>query len=119
MIRILPLVVFIFILCGNPHQTWSQVPLQFNYQGIARNADGLPLVEQKLRIRISLAEKSLVQQPRFVEDHEVRTNIGLGKHRQRQSFIFIAMPVDFRSICACKMSIPPEPDDLRCIMMET
>jgi hypothetical protein len=224
MIRILPLVVFIFILCGNPHQTWSQVPLQFNYQGIARNADGLPLVEQKLRIRISLAEESLVQHPRFVEDHEVSTNsfglytlkigagkgiqgsmqdiawsngevymdvqidpeggtkfvsagtsqllsvpfalyaaktgdgtragtvstsatgtgtvnyltkftaantiydsqlfdngtnIGLGKHRQRQNFIFIAMPVDFRSICACKMSIPPEPDDLRCIMMET
>jgi hypothetical protein len=87
MIRILPLFVFIFILCGNPHQTWSQVPLQFNYQGIARNADGLPLVEQKLRIRISLAEESLVQHPRFVEDHEVRTNsfglytlkIGAGK----------------------------------------
>ena len=47
------------------------------------------------------------------------TNIGLGKHRQRQSFIFIAMPVDFRSICACKMSIRPEPDDLPYTMMET
>ena len=74
MIRILPLIVLMLILCGNPLQTWSQLPLQFNYQGIARNTDGLPLVEQKLRIRISLAEESMVRNPQFVEDHEVRTN---------------------------------------------
>ena len=54
-------------------QLLAQAPLGISYQGIARNADGSPVVSNEIGLRISISNgpKGALD---FVEEHHVTTN---------------------------------------------
>ncbi len=54
-------------------QLLAQAPLGFNYQGIARQADGTPISEQTIGIRISIVDGPQGDN-KFVEEHFLQTN---------------------------------------------
>ncbi len=57
---------------------FAQVPQGFNFQAIARGADGLPLISQEISVRISILEGSETGDPSYVETHTVTTSpVGL------------------------------------------
>jgi len=64
----------LFFIIGFAHtQIWAQAPLGFNYQGIARQADGTPISGQTVGIRISIIEGPQGNS-QFVEEHFLPTN---------------------------------------------
>lgn len=62
----------LFLIAGMKLQ--AQPPVKFNYQGIARAADGNPLVNQALGFRISIIDGSAAGTVQFVETHTATTN---------------------------------------------
>lgn len=52
----------------------GQPPKKFNYQGIARNANGQPLANQALGLRISIIDSFVSDPVRYTETHTVTTN---------------------------------------------
>ena len=52
----------------------AQVPQKFNYQGIARDAKGNPLANQKLGLKISVLPTQDASQAEYEETHFVTTN---------------------------------------------
>ncbi|WP_118975331.1 collagen-like protein [Taibaiella koreensis] len=52
----------------------AQIPAKFNYQGIARNGSGAPLVSQSLGMRISILSDSATGTPVYVETQSAVTN---------------------------------------------
>lgn len=62
----------LFLIAGMILQ--AQPPVKFNYQGIARAADGSPIVNQALGIRISILDGSASGTVQFVETHTATTN---------------------------------------------
>lgn len=54
--------------------TRSQVPHQFNCQGIARDTHGQPLHGRTLRVKVAVLPGTESAQPEFVELHTVTTN---------------------------------------------
>lgn len=65
---IITLLIFICIVVK------AQPPVKFNYQGIARAADGNPLANQALGLRISIMDGSATGTVQFVETHTATTN---------------------------------------------
>lgn len=65
------IVVFLFGISGS---MYSQAPLAFNYQGLAKSADGIPLEEQDISIFITLlagGEEGFIE---YEEEHFVTTS---------------------------------------------
>ena len=57
---------------------YAQVPQGFNFQAIARGADGLPLTSQEISVRISILAGSETGDASYVETHTVTTSsVGL------------------------------------------
>ena len=69
-------------------EAFSQAPLGINYQGVARNPDGSPQVNQAISLRVSILAEGLNGLSEYVETHAVTTNqfglftivIGQGEH---------------------------------------
>jgi hypothetical protein len=64
------IVAFVFFF-GN---LLAQAPQQFNYQVIARDADGNPLINQSVNFRISLLQGSAAGTVVYMETHALTTN---------------------------------------------
>lgn len=62
----------LFLMTGKALQ--AQPPVKFNYQGIARAADGSPLANQALGLRISILDGTATGTVQFVETHTATTN---------------------------------------------
>ncbi len=64
-------------------QSFAQ-PQAINYQGVARNAQGLPLVNRNISLRLSILDSSATGQAVYVETQSATTsnsglfNIGIG-----------------------------------------
>ncbi len=54
--------------------SYAQSPEKFNYQGIARDATGAPMVSQSIGLRISILDGSPTGTAEFVETHTITTN---------------------------------------------
>ena len=54
--------------------TFAQVPQKFNYQGIARDLDGIPLAKQKMTIKLSVLPTSDATIAEYEETQSVITN---------------------------------------------
>lgn len=52
----------------------AQTPQQFNYQGAARNANGTPLANKNIALRISVLDASATGTPQYTEVRNVITN---------------------------------------------
>ncbi|MBO9674217.1 MAG: collagen-like protein [Sphingobacteriaceae bacterium] len=66
------LLFFILIFFGL--KSHGQAPLQFNYQGAARNASGTPLANKNISIRISILDGSASGSIQYSESRTVTTN---------------------------------------------
>lgn len=83
------LLVLLFAL-GMGHTAFSQVPQLFNYQGVARDADGQELTDRKVSLRFSLLQGSPVGEAVYAEEHKTTTTaiglfalqVGAGSNRQ-------------------------------------
>lgn len=53
---------------------FAQQPLQMNYQGVARKADGTPIVEQSIRLRLTIKDGSANGAAVYSETRQVSTN---------------------------------------------
>ncbi|MBU6204588.1 MAG: tail fiber domain-containing protein [Bacteroidetes bacterium] len=61
-------------LCTMIRSVYSQVPMKFNYQAVARNAAGAPLVNQAIGIRIALLDGGASGNAMYMETHTVTSN---------------------------------------------
>lgn len=52
----------------------AQPPQKFNYQGVARMANGSPITSQSISLKISILEGSSSGSPVYVETHKTTTN---------------------------------------------
>src|SRR5688572_31858856 len=52
----------------------AQAPGEINYQGVARNAGGVALVNQKITLRISIREQSATGNIVYQETRTLKTN---------------------------------------------
>ena len=52
----------------------AQLPNKFNFQGIVRNASGVPVSNQAVQIRISILDASATGPVLYQEKHSVTTN---------------------------------------------
>lgn len=52
----------------------AQTPQGINYQGIARNSQGLPLLNRSIGIRLSILDSSAIGSAVYVETHNTLTN---------------------------------------------
>lgn len=66
----LMLIAFV-VFCGNIQ---SQAPQRFNYQVIARDADGNPLINQSVNFQISILQGSAAGTAVYIETHAITTN---------------------------------------------
>jgi hypothetical protein len=53
---------------------WSQAPQSFNYQGAARNAQGEPLANKAISLRVSILNNSVTAVSSYAEIHQVSTS---------------------------------------------
>lgn len=66
---ILTVILFIGVSTAN-----AQAPQKFNYQGVARNAAGLPLVSQSIGLRLTILDGTSSGPAQYSETHTVTTN---------------------------------------------
>jgi hypothetical protein len=66
--------LLLFVLLFLPLLTWAQAPQLFNYQGIARQQNGLALANTKLQLRISILDGVQNGTIVYTENHTVNTN---------------------------------------------
>lgn len=78
----------------------AQAPPGINYQGVARNLEGKPLVSQDVRVRVSILKESENGDAEYVETHAIKTNafglftLVIGKGQVRTgNFAFISWAV--------------------------
>lgn len=64
----------LFILAIICFDSTAQAPKGINYQGIARDAEGKPLAQREISIRISILNGSASGEVEYDETHELRTN---------------------------------------------
>lgn len=55
-------------------QAGAQAPEQFNYQGVARSANGAPMANQSVNIKISILDGSATGSAEYVEKQSATTN---------------------------------------------
>lgn len=67
--------LFLFILCvAISVGAYAQPPEKFNYQGVARMANGSPIASQAIGIKISILDGSSTGTQVYVETHSATTN---------------------------------------------
>lgn len=71
-----PIFTFCFGLCAC--FLFAQVPQKFNYQAVARNAQGQLLLNQTIKIRASILNGSATGTSQYRETHSVTTNAQTG-----------------------------------------
>ncbi|HYV91550.1 MAG TPA: hypothetical protein VE978_07200 [Chitinophagales bacterium] len=79
------ILTFVLIIACNLACT-AQIPEAINYQAVARNQNGQPLINQSVSFRLSVIEDSIGGNAEYVETHSLITNqfglctiqIGLG-----------------------------------------
>ncbi|MFT4982285.1 MAG: hypothetical protein ACI9UR_002155 [Bacteroidia bacterium] len=64
--------VAIALLC--PFLGYAQAPEMFNYQGVARNADGKVLSNQEISLRIGILSAVNMDRAVYAEEHATKTN---------------------------------------------
>lgn len=64
----------IIILLSISGSIYGQVPLQFNYQAVARDAKGIPLADKDIKVRFSLRNFSELGEVEYMEIRKVHTN---------------------------------------------
>lgn len=70
------LYIVLFMLCAT--EVYAQVPQGFNFQAVARGADGVPLISQELGVKVSILAGSETGDVSYMESHTITTNsIGL------------------------------------------
>ena len=67
------LILFIALICLSLHST-AQVPNKFNYQGVVRNASGVPVSNQAIQLRLSILDVSATGTVIYQERHTTTTN---------------------------------------------
>lgn len=66
-------ILFLFWIIGG--SVLAQIPQAFNYQGIARDANGVPFANKSIKVRLSiLSEAGPTQTTLYVESHNITTN---------------------------------------------
>lgn len=68
----LPLLSIVLLLCG--YAAHAQSPPGINYQGVARNLDGKPLVLKDITIRINIVKDGESGPVEYSETHSLKTN---------------------------------------------
>ncbi|MEM7037423.1 MAG: hypothetical protein AAF570_10620 [Bacteroidota bacterium] len=53
---------------------WGQAPQSFNYQAVARDAAGTPIINQTVRFKISIHRTSHIGEVAYSEIHHATTN---------------------------------------------
>lgn len=66
--------IFLFWAMALSTLVMAQVPFQFNFQTVARNAQGNPLTEQAVSFRLSVLQYSISGDPVFIETQSTQTN---------------------------------------------
>ena len=66
-------ILFIALICLSLHST-AQVPNKFNYQGVVRNASGVPVSNQAIQLRLSILDVSATGTVIYQERHITTTN---------------------------------------------
>ncbi|MFT5019965.1 MAG: hypothetical protein ACI9CU_001357, partial [Polaribacter sp.] len=65
-------ILAVAILC--PFFGYAQAPEMFNYQGVARNADGKVLSNQEISLRIGILSAVNMDRAVYAEEHAIKTN---------------------------------------------
>ncbi|MFM1828891.1 MAG: hypothetical protein RL624_1132 [Bacteroidota bacterium] len=65
--------LYILLLCC-ALSVYAQLPNKFNYQGVVRNASGIPVSNQAVQLRISILDASATGTLLYQEKHSVTTN---------------------------------------------
>jgi len=68
------LTIFLFACSIIHFNLFAQVPQKFNYQGIARDAKGIPLANQKMRLKLSVLPTDNATAAEYEETQNVITN---------------------------------------------
>jgi hypothetical protein len=68
------LTVFASLFVAGMLSVSAQAPQMFNYQGVARDAGGDPLISQAIGIRASILQGSSTGISVYVDEHAVTTN---------------------------------------------
>ncbi|MBK9462106.1 MAG: hypothetical protein IPN94_22475 [Sphingobacteriales bacterium] len=68
--------VFIGLLCFCV-LTYAQTPQLINYQAVARNESGQPLVDQSVSVRLSVRQSSATGTVQYQETHNYHQCLGL------------------------------------------
>ncbi len=66
--------IFLLLIFLTAISVFSQSPQAFNYQGLARNANGTPLATRKIALRVSILAGSPTGKASFTETHETTTD---------------------------------------------
>ena len=67
------ILILISALIAMSASVFAQTPLGFNYQGVARSADGSPLINQFIGLRVSITSGPSGSTD-YIEDHHPETN---------------------------------------------
>lgn len=65
--------LYVVLLCC-ALSVYAQLPNKFNYQGVVRNASGIPVSNQAVQLRISILDASATGTLLYQEKHSVTTN---------------------------------------------
>jgi hypothetical protein len=68
------IVVLILTFGAKYNQVYGQVPQGINFQAMARQADGRPIANKQVSVRISIANESATGNKEYVEQHFPTTN---------------------------------------------
>ncbi len=71
---IFSLVLFAGFFFQEPGKAVAQVPFQFNFQAVARGANGAAIADQSVQFRMRILEESPAGIPIFSETHNAQTN---------------------------------------------
>lgn len=67
-------ITWLLLLCSFSFIVKAQVPSQFNYQAVIRNAGGTPVVNQNISLKFTLRANAVDGTVEYVETHSVTTN---------------------------------------------
>ncbi len=108
-IKKLTILLFVLLLSTN---IYAQVPEGFNFQAVARGADGVPLLNQQLGVQVSVLKGSETGEVVYTESHTITTNaigliqlvIGEGTPAEGNNFTSVAWESDNHFV---KLEIDP------------
>ena len=68
------IVLFLFAMMFAVASLWAQAPQKMSYQAVVRNANNSLVVNQNVRVKVSILQGSETGSPVYVETHEPTTN---------------------------------------------